>query len=123
MIIRKLAQKILFLSLIFTLTPYLKPISPLLMQTDYYPAQPLILAHNDDFDLDALQLRSMPIREQQQLATWQLFLIKVSCSIFVTASTIYDYIALKVAAIRNYLASKLSTSTTSTSTNVVEEHE
>ena len=123
MIIRKLAQKILFLSLIFTLTPYLKPISPLLMQTDYYPAQPLILAHNDDFDLDALQLRSMPIREQQQLATWQLFLIKVSCSIFVTASTIYDYIALKVAAIRNYLASKLSTSTTSTSTNVVEEHD
>jgi len=123
MIIRKLAQKILFLSLIFTLTPYLKPISPLLMQTDYYPAQPLILAHNDDFDLDALQLRSMPIREQQQLATWQLFLIRVSCSIFVTASTIYDYIALKVAAIRNYLASKLSTSTTSTSTNVVEEHD
>jgi len=124
MVIRKLALKIIFLSLILINTSQLKSTPELLVQADFYPAQPLILAHNAPFDLDALQLRNVPMREQQQLSTWQLFLMKISCTVVVTVSNVYDYIALKVAAIRNYLANKLSTSTTSTCTQqVTEPHE
>lgn len=118
MVIRKLAHKVLFLALLFIPASYIKPTAPLLMHTDYYPRQPLLLANTESFDLDAFQLRSVPAREKQ-LSTWQLFLMKISCSVVVTASSIYDYIVLKVAAIRNYLARKLSTSTTSTSTQQV----
>jgi hypothetical protein len=115
MIIRKLAQKILFLSILLIQAPYVKTNTPnLLIYSMQYPQQQLLInSSNDPFDLDRVQVRG--VVQEKPLSKWQLFLMSVGCSVVVTASNIYDYIAVKLAAIHTYIASKLS-STTSTCT-------
>ena len=116
MIIRKLAQKILFLSILLIQAPHVKTNAPnLLIYSMQHPQQQLLINSSDDpFGLDSLQVRRVPTREKP-LSKWQLFLMSVGCSVVVTASNVYDYIAVKLAAIHTYIASKLS-STTSTCT-------
>lgn len=70
-------------------------------QTTIMQQQSQLRAAPASFDLDAVPVHRSPMRDQN-IARWQLFLMRLGCSMYFKAASLYDYIILKINAINHY---------------------